>query len=213
MQLVRTFLVHYQFHSSLSVIFTLNPSWQSFAVPAAAVPWVPGAGVCEEGRDRSAAGKLCLKTIDIIWNEGWVLTYGNMRILKRNGLEVSPEHARQRGPCCLVRVHAPSCAVGQRCWPGSDGSGIVKAFVSFSRLIYRQFIKALCLWLTYDCAVRREGEMTVAKNSGTRGGSWDPSNKWGSVWKGLDLLVWRESWNSTLQSKILDTAPNWSFLV
>lgn len=50
--------------------------------------------------------------------------------------------------------------------------------------------------------------MTVAKNSCTRGGSWDPSNKWGSVWKGLDLLVWRESWNSTLQSKILDTAPN-----
>lgn len=51
-------------------------------------------------------------------------------------------------------------------------------------------------------------EITVAKNLHMHGGSWNPSNKWSSVWKGLDLLVWRESWNSALESKISDTALN-----
>lgn len=42
----------------------------------------------------------------------------------------------------------------------------------FSQLIYWPFVKALCWWRTHDCAVRR-GEIAS-----------DPSNKWGSAWKG-----------------------------
>lgn len=156
------------------------------------------------GEGQICSGDVVPQTHRFYMKQGCVLTYRNTQILKCNRVGIALIASSGYTAAELCRRSAPLASVR---WERDS-----KRF-GFFQLIYQQFIKALYLWLACDCAVRRGREITVAKNSRTCGESWDPSNKRGSVWKGLDLLVWRESWNSALQSKMLDTAPNWSSLV